>query len=124
MNLWWSWEHKTDLYSHSKNCFPQQEKLHSAHPLGTSAPALVLVKYAPFSFSPTVIPSLGIQLFVGARGTTNLEGNGRKGRKAGDQAKLSRSLLRNFGALWTGECTVAVTLILLAILLLETRAYL
>ena len=40
------------------------------------------------------ILSRGIQLFVGVRGTANLEGNGigREG-EAGDQAKLSRSRL-------------------------------
>ena len=37
------------------------------------------------------IPSCSIQLFVVA--TTNLEGDERKGKKAGDQANLSRSRL-------------------------------
>ena len=39
------------------------------------------------------IPSCCIQSFVVARGTTNLEGDERKGKKAGDQANLSRSRL-------------------------------
>ena len=39
------------------------------------------------------IPSHGIQLFVRAKGTAKLEGDERKGKKAGDQANLSRSHL-------------------------------
>ena len=32
-----------------------------------------------------LIPSRGIQLFIGVRGTANLEGDGRKRKKRGDQ---------------------------------------
>ena len=36
----------------------------------------------------TLISSRGIQLFVGARGTANLEGNGNKRKKRGDQEEF------------------------------------
>jgi hypothetical protein len=34
------------------------------------------------------MPSHGIQLFVGARGTADLEGDGRKRKKRGDQEEF------------------------------------
>jgi hypothetical protein len=59
--------------------FPSENPLSSPLLCSPTYPILLPGPCIPLYWS---IPSGGIQLFLGARGTANLEGNGRKGKKS------------------------------------------
>ena len=60
----------------------------------------VIYELTKKSIQSKYIPSRGIQLFVGVRGTANLEVNGRKRKRVGGPSRLnlSRSPLLSWGA--------------------------
>jgi hypothetical protein len=74
----------------SSGCSSREARFNSHYPHGTSQASVILV----------LILTHGIQLFMGVRGTVNLEGNGRKRKRAGGPSRLnlSRSRLLSRGA--------------------------